>query len=415
MQSQDYRHNFTALTLDGVFFFLGMIFISIETVLPLLLNRLGASSIAIAALPVGVVLGVNIPSIFVAAHIESLDRKLPYTVRVGVLQRLPWAVVGLLIPFLAVPAPGAMVFLVIAATYVTTMAAGCTIPAFFDIISTTIPVEQRGTLGALRSILSYLAGIGGGVAVRVVLDRVSFPLNYTWLFMIATILLFIGLGIVSRVREPARSGARSTTRSIPQRIRYALGSSRSFRLYIVMRGILVVSFATTGFFPVYLAERFGLTDGVAGLFSIITAVVFVAVNPVFGRLGNRIGYKPMFIASFVSLMASGVIGLLNVDLPFAYLLIALAAVSRSVELLSFNMTIEFAPPGRVPSFIGVSGLFIGLVAPLGLLVGVVVDRLGYGALFGITLVTAAVGLVVLTRVHEPRRAYQLLNRPDIPG
>jgi len=183
-----------------------------------------------------------------------------------------------------------------------------------------------------------------------------------------------------------------------------------------MRGILVISFATTGFFPVYLADSFELSDSAAGLFSVITAVTFVVVNPAFGRIGNKIGYKLLFVISFVGLASASMIGLMQVTLPSAYLLIVLAALSRAVNLLSFNMTVEFAPAGRVPSFIGVSGLFIGLVAPFGLLLGTLVDHFGYCALFVVTGVTSLLGLIVLTvGVAEPRRSTVALTRPDIPA
>ena len=397
-------------------FFLGITFISVEAVLPLFLKRLGAPNIAIAALPVAMVLGINLPSIFVAAHVESLDRKLPYVLRVGVWQRLPWTIVGAMVPFFAVNDPWIVIWAILVAVFVTMIAAGFTIPGFFDILTATVPVERRGTLGALRSMLSYLAGIGGGVIVQLVLEHVAYPFSYTVLFGIATLSLFAGLWTMSRVREPERRNATPSNRSIGQRIRYVLGSSASFRWYVVMRGILAISFATTGFFPVYLADRFGLTDAAAGLFSVITAVTFVIVNPVFGRVGNRIGYKSLFVVSFLSLVIAALLGLLAVPVPLAYLLIALAAVSRAVNLLSFNMTVEFSPPGRVPSFIGVAGFFIGLVAPLGLLLGTVVDLFGYSALFLVTVVTATAGLVVLVfRVSEPRRAGPRLNRPNVPG
>jgi MFS family permease len=416
MAGSDYRANFTALTLDGVFFFFGMTFISVDAVLPLFLNRLGASNIAIAALPVAVVVGVNLPSIFAAGHLERLERKLPYVITGGVAQRVPWMVAGLLVPFLAVDNPSVVTAAVICAVLFSTMAAGLVIPGFFDILTATIPVDRRGTLVALRSILSYLAGIGGGFIVTTVLANIRYPINYTVLFGIATVLLFAGLYSMSRVREPHRAVEAGERRSVAQRIRFVLGSSASFRWYVVMRSILVISFATTGFFPVYLADSFGLSDSAAGLFTVITAVTFVLVNPAFGRIGNRVGYKLLFGISFAGLIGASVIGITQASLPTAYLLVVLASISRAVNLLSFNMTVEFAPPGRVPSFIGVSGLFMGLIAPLALLLGIVVDHFGYSALFVVTAVTSAAGLAVLIfGVSEPRRATAPLTRPDIPA
>lgn len=419
MPTGDYRHNFWILTADGLLFFLGMIFISFESVLPVFLARLGAPRVAIAVVPVAIALGVNLPSLFAAPRIERLERKLPFLLRRAVWQRVPWAIVAVATPLLAQSHAGWLVVVVLLATVAATVAGGLVIPAFFDIVAATVPEERRGTLFALRSVLSYLFGIGGGFLVRLVLARVAFPANYSVLYGIATGVLMVGLLVMSFVREPRRrtpppavsTGARASL----DRIRRVLGGNRNFRVYIVARGLLVLAFATTSFFPVYLVEEFGLPDSVSGVFAVITAATFVVVNPVFGRLGNRVGYKPVFLVSYVSLGLASAVGLAGVPAPAAYVLIALTATSQSVNLLAWNMTVEFAPEGQVPSYIGVSGFFIGLVAPLGIVTGVIVDVFGFGGLFAMTAATAACGLLVmLVGVEEPRVARRRVNQPDVP-
>lgn len=419
MSASDYRHNFWILTADGLLFFLGMIFISFESVLPVFLARLGAPRVAIAVVPVAIALGINLPSLFAAPRVERLDRKLPFILRTAVWQRVPWAIVALATPLLATSHAGWLVTGVLLATIVATIAGGLVIPAFFDIVAATVPVERRGTLFALRSVLSYLFGIGGGLVVRLILERVAFPANYSLLYGIATAVLMLGLLVMSFVREPRRrhpvpqiaTGPRASV----ERIRRVLGGNRNFRVYIVARGLLVLAFATTSFFPVYLVEEFGLPDSVSGLFAVITAATFVVVNPIFGRLGNRVGYKPVFVVSYVSLGLAAAVGLFAVTAPWAYVLIAFTATSQSVNLLAWNMTVEFAPEGQVPSYIGVSGFFIGLVAPLGILTGVIVDVFGFAGLFVMTAITAACGLLVmLLGVEEPRVASRRVNQPDVP-
>ncbi len=419
MSASDYRHNFWVLTTDGLLFFLGMIFISFESVLPIFLARLGAPRVAIAVVPVAIALGVNLPSLFAAPRIERLDRKLPFVLRTAVWQRIPWAIVALATPLLATSHAGWLVTVVLLATIVATIAGGLVIPAFFDIVAATVPVERRGTLFALRSVLSYLFGIGGGLVVRLILERVAYPANYSLLYGIATGVLMLGLLVMSFVREPRRRDPvpqiATGLRASVERIRRVLGGNRNFRVYIVARGLLVLAFATTSFFPVYLVEEFGLPDSVSGLFAVITAATFVVVNPIFGRLGNRVGYKPVFVVSYVSLGLAAAVGLFAVTAPWAYVLIAFTATSQSVNLLAWNMTVEFAPEGQVPSYIGVSGFFIGLVAPLGILTGVIVDVFGFAGLFVMTAVTAACGLLVmLFGVEEPRVVRRRVNQPDVP-
>ena len=194
-----------------------------------------------------------------------------------------------------------------------------------------------------------------------------------------------------------------------------LTSNRSFTLYIVSRAFLIISFAGTAFFPVYLVETYGLPDSVSGVFALITAATFVVVNPVLGLMADRVGYKPVFVTSFASLGAAAVLGAIGMPATVAYVLIVLTAISQSVNMFAFNMTVEFAPPGQVPTYIGVSGLLIGLAALLSLAVGRLVDLYGYLVVFLVTGATALLGMAVMVfGVEEPRVAQRRLNHPDTP-
>lgn len=423
MPANDYRHNFLVLTADGLLFFLGMIFISFESVLPVFLARLGAPRLAIAVVPVAIALGINLPSYFAAPRVERLDRKRSYVLKRAIWQRIPWAVVAILTPLIGLSHPGWLVVAVLLGALVATVAGGMVIPAFFDIVAATVPEEKRGTLFALRSVLSYLFGIGGGFLVRIILDGVAFPGNYALLYGIATVILLLGMLAFSFVREPPRPASAvppprviaTGPAAMKERMARVLGGNRNFVTYIVARGFLILAFATTSFFPVYLVEEFGLPDSASGVFAVITAATFILVNPIFGRVGNRIGYKPVFVVSYLALAAAALVGLLGMRAPWSYVLIALTATSQSVNLLAWNMTVEFAPVGQIPSYIGVSGFFIGLVAPFAIVTGAIVDRFGFNGLFVMTALTAVAGLIVMAvGVEEPRVARRRLNQPDLP-
>lgn len=418
MSREYFRRNFVFLTLDGLLFFLGMVFVSYESVMPVFLARLGGSKTAIAMVPVAVALGLNLPSILAARRIEAMDRKIPYIRLVGMMQRFPYPVVAVVILLLATSSPSWVVVAVLAGIAASTACAGLIIPAFFDVVATTIPVEYRGRLFAMRSVLSYLFGIGGGLLVRYVLDAVAFPGNYALLYGLASLVLYLGWVAFLFVKEPRVAPVREPAVERGPVLREAmvlLRSNRSFTLYIVSRAFLIVSFAGTAFFPVYLVETHGLPDSITGVFALITAATFVVVNPALGWLADRKGYKPVFIVSFISLGTASLLGAANLATPGAFVLIVLTALSQSVNMFAFNMTVEFAPPGQVPTYIGVSGLIIGLAALLALLVGQLVDRFGYAAVFWVTGVTAVLGLLVMQfGVEEPRVAQRRLNQPDTP-
>ncbi len=410
----DSQHNFWILTADGMLFFFGMIFISFESVLPVFLVRLGAPRIVISLIPVAIVLGVNLPSIVAAGLVERRREKRRYILGVAAWQRIPWVMVALLIPLLAPTRPGWLIAAVLLAVLAATAAGGFVIPAFFHLVSATIPVERRGSLFALRSIFSYLFGVGGGLLVRLILGNVSFPSNYMLLYLIASAILFMGLVVFSFIREPPGEAIERPLRPA-ERIKKVSASSGSYRAYLAARACLIIAFATTSFFPVYLVERFSLPDSVSGTFAIITAATFILINPIFGRLGNRVGYKPVFVVAFAALVAAGVIGLAEAPQFLAYGLIAMTAIAQSVNLLAWNMTMEFAPQGEVASYVGVTGFYVGLIGPVSIVSGLVVQWLGFNGLFALSALSGAAGLLIMViGVEEPRVMQRRLNQPDIP-
>ena len=413
MSLDNQRHNFWVLTADGILFFLGVIFISFESVLPVFLLRLGAPRVVIGLVPVVIVIGINLPSLFAAGLVERRANKRRYVMRAAVWQRLPWTMVAVLIPLIAVSHPGWLIVAILAAVLAVTTAGGFVIPAFFDLVSTTVPVERRGTLFALRSILSYFLGIGGGVLVRLILDRVSYPANYSVLYFTASGILFLGLLAFSFIREPKGRAVERPLR-VTERLRRVSASSGSYRAYLVARALLIIAFATTSFFPVYLVERFALPDRVSGTFAMITAATFVLINPLFGRVGDRVGYKPIFLVAFGALATAGLVGLVEVPQFVAYGLIALTAVAQSVNLLAWNMTMEFAPAGEVASYVGVTGFYVGLIGPISIISGLVVEWFGFPGLFVLAAVSGVAGFLVMALgVEEPRVMNRRINQPDI--
>jgi predicted MFS family arabinose efflux permease len=250
-----------------------------------------------------------------------------------------------------------------------------------------------------------------------VLGRVAYPGSYAILYGMATLSLFMGWVSFLFIKEP-RLDLPPVAKTRPPLFAEAwslVKSDRSFMLYIVSRALLTLSFAGTSFFPVFLVEAHNLPVSVSGTFALITAATFVVVNPLLGAVADRVGYKPVFVVSFASLVTGAILGLLGVPRPISFGLIALAAISQSVNLFAFNMTLEFAPKGQIPTYIGVSGLFVGIAAPLAVVIGYLVDRLGYDVMFWITGVTAGLGmLVMLFGVEEPRVARRRLNQPDTP-
>ena len=84
------RWNFTLNVLDGAFFSFGLSFASAATVLPVFVQRLGGSDVAVGLIPVVWALGLNLPQLLIANHAQQVRSKKGLLLATALVQRLPW-------------------------------------------------------------------------------------------------------------------------------------------------------------------------------------------------------------------------------------------------------------------------------------------------------------------------------------
>jgi len=408
MLNQPYlKRNFILNTLDGVSFFLGMIFLSAENVLPVFLSQLGASRFLISLIPAIRNLGVFFPSIFVARRIQGLVRQKAWLVKSGLLQRLPWLFSGLFCYYFASDFPGVAVFSIIAALFLTSLGAGISTPSFFYYTAKTIPVSLRGQLFALRNLLSYLIGFFCGAFISWILSTLIFPLNFSVLMLIGFAILMTYLPVFYYQVEPdARQTVqdRGHWKEYFQKLGMMLSSDRDLRNYIGGRIFFTLSFAANNYFAVYLVTKFNLSESAVGLFAIITAGVFLAANPLLGILADKKGHLFNHYLGSVALIIASAMAVFSQNYIFSLSTVALGAFVLCVQNVScYSLPMEFGEDHEIPVYVGLVGLFLGVTSLLIVGFAFIAESFGYPPVFMICLVSALLSLVFFLNMTEPRR------------
>lgn len=164
------------------------------------------------------------------------------------------------------------------------------------------------------------------------------------------------------------------------------------------------------FMPLYVqqlgVEDAGRAAAWAGLLNTATAVTMATAAPLWGRLADRYGHKPMLLrATLAGAVVVGCMGL--VTAPWQLLLLRLlqgmltGTVAAATVLASAT-----APEGREGQRLGTLQTVIFLAAALGpFMGGVFADLLGIRASFGVTgALLALSGVLVLFGVKEEKPA-----------
>ena len=137
-------HNFVVNVIDVSLYQLGMHIISVSVVLPMLLYRLGASELIIAMLPALAQACTSLPQLLSSFFIEKAERMKPTVMFTGILQRLPFLILALLLPTYALSHPNSIVIIFLILFILSSLTAGLGQPAWNEMIAKAIPIVRRG-------------------------------------------------------------------------------------------------------------------------------------------------------------------------------------------------------------------------------------------------------------------------------
>jgi hypothetical protein len=402
------RHNLRVHIGDGSVFAFAMSLIAVTTIIPVLLQQLGAGAWAIGAVPVLWTLGSNMPQA-IYMHIVTPKTTVKHRMLLfGTIYRFFFFVIGIVVLVL-----GAGVY----RRYAVPMVLLCLLLAsimgslgslhWFHLYAATTPVSLRGRLSALRQLLGSFMGVLGGSIVTIVLSVIYFPLNFSILFFVASALMMVSIAILSRLVVPAevhQTPKSNVKRNIIADGRRILSADKNFKSYLVADSLMLMSMTASAFYAVYAIEKFSLNTSYAGSFTVIVMVSTVIGNIFFGILADHLGNKVNLLAlaaasALASFCAMGAGNVLVYGLVFVFMAssIALQGISR----LAFIA--ELCSEADRPVYIALANTLTAPTVFIGIIFGALVPVLGYDAVFfmGGMLGIAAYS-VLWYRVFDPR-------------
>lgn len=403
------RHNVLMLGADYALFTAGLAFASQSTILPAFAAHLGASNVVIGAIPAVMTLGWYLPSLFAAGHTESLARKLPFVVRFTLWERVPFVVLALVAFFVAGPAPGVALAVMLAMLLITTGTGGVLMPAWMDIVGRAIPTTLRGRFFGVTNVLGAAGGLLGSVGTAYFLARVQAPASYGVCFVLACVCMAMSYAALVLVREPESAAPvppsqpmRDYLRRIPGLIR----RDHNLSWYLIARACGAAGSMATAFYTVYALRAWDVPAWWVAAFTSVLLAGQIVGNLGFGVLADRAGHRFVFVGGMMAGAAGNLLALLAPSVEAFAVVFALAGIQgASVSVSGLNVLLEFAPSAEErPTYVGIGSTLLApmfFAAPLA--AGLLADRLGFAAVFSVAAASWLAGLaILLTRVRDPR-------------
>jgi MFS family permease len=403
------RWNLGAGIMDAIFVMLAMQIVSTETVMPLLITRLGASPVLL-----GTVMAINsvvtfVPQLFAAGIIEERRFKKPVSVVGSGIDRLGYLLIGIAVWIWGANAPTLALAVFVLARTLTGSALGFSVPAWLTLIGKVIPTRRRGIFLGIGRGIGSLLGAGGALLAGRILDTQPFPQNFALCFFLAFgafVLSWTGLTITKEppdLETRPRPPLKAYFAGLPARLR----ADRNFAAFLIARPVTALGTMAVSFYIVYAAQRFGLSGAAVGALTATNALSQGIMYLVWGLIADRHGHKLVLCLGNAALAAAALAVLLSGNLLGVYLAFALVGSSLSAEMISAtSILLEFASPAERPTYIGLSNT---LVAPFRVLApiigGALATSLGFGTLFVVAAAISLLGVAWMAlRVVEPRNA-----------
>ena len=410
------RRNFILGLLNGAFFQFSNALVSPSLVLPLFVSYLTDSDLLVGLIPSIWQAGWFLPQLVVSRYIQHRPQKKVYYSAMAIIRAGSW---GLLTIALFTLGGSRLLLLAIffSLLVVYSFSGGVAGISFMDIVGKAIPVTRRGAFFGSRNFFGGILAFMGGFILKYALDQSGypFPTNFGLLFALSFLALSVSLFLFTQVVEPVGPVHEGEV-ALLQQFRRALEiveDDARYRRFLLLRLCLMATQMAIPFYILYARDRLGIRGGMVGLYLSAMTLVSVGSNLVWSRISDRRSNKLLIqIASIVGLTIplsalliphlSGLLSQEKLGYLFGIVFLLLGSYTAGAQIGNTSFLLEISPTAERPIYLGFTNTLLGMALLASAVGGVIVEMVGFGVLFSLTLAFYALAIGLSLTLRDPR-------------
>jgi MFS family permease len=403
MNSEEIRNlrlNYTVNILDGAFFGLGLGFASFSTVIPLFVSTMTDSAILIGLITAVHVTGWQLPQLLTAQSVSRMARYKPMVMLMTIHERIPFLGLALIALFYRQIGSTAAIILTFLMLLWQGFGAGFTANPWQNLIAKIIPSNYLATFFGFQSSAANLLASGGAIAAGLLLERVPFPLNFFYCFLINSAVLIFSYAAIGFTREAPHAVAPVVGKQPPiwHNMIEIMRRDKNFNWFLLARMIIQLGTMAFSFYTVFATTRLHGSSYAVGLLTSVLMITQVISNPLLGWLADRWSRKGVLVIGALSIVFSAMAARFAPSIAWLYPAMILAAIANTAFwTITMAMTLEFGSESDRPTYVGMANTLIApatFLAPL--IGGWLADSAGYASTF---LFSAIAGLTAAAIFH----------------
>ncbi len=407
--AREFKHNVLYNTADVSFFVFADAFVSQGTIMTVFTSTLTDSPFIIGLVPAILLASWYLPQLFFTNIVSRQRLKLPFTLKMGVVERIPYIfmpILALLVPHISKQTAIALLLILM---LFRGLGGGFVALPWQELMATIIPLSHRGRFwGASRVVVQGMGVLGSAIAT-LVLGKYMYPYNYAIAFTITIVAQWISFYIFSKTREPEPENwqppsSKQKMLDIPI-FKEILKRDKNFVLYMVARSISFLGGTATTFLAVYGIRRFGLGDDQAAVFTGIIFFTGILGYAYLGGLTDKIGPKRIVVLSLICLAVSLGLTVLAPNIWVFYIVFILQGVySAAMNMGDMMLVMELGEEGLRPTYLGlartITGIVLIIVSVSG---GMIVEKLGFEFMFWLAAAMTLISVFLFNMVKDRPR------------
>ena len=340
----DHRHNLFYNGLHEACWGFGIAFHTTYAVVPLFLKMLGAPPIIIgsaagiftvcAAIP-------QIPIAFLGQRIRNLKKGMMVAHSVMIP---PMLLAGFVFGFLAPSGPSVWM-IYFSCLVLFSIGVGVVLPIWADFLEQVHLPERRGEFFGVSFAITNGAGFIGGLVVNKLLNTVPFPSNFGFGFLIYAFCIFLAVLLYCfyRLKPRKYEEVNRNFGLFKRQLTQVLKTDKNYCRYLYSRMLLAANYPAISLYAVYVYEKLQFDISEAGIFTAITVLLSGSSSFLFGKLGDQIGHKHVFVLVFLGYLGAMVTALLATKMSHVYLIFVFLGIGQGGFLTTaMSLIFEFA-------------------------------------------------------------------------
>ncbi|MDD3835802.1 MAG: MFS transporter, partial [Sulfurimonas sp.] len=333
--------------LHGFFLTIGTTIAEPSTILPLIVNHFGGSSMLVgffAALLRG---GAVVVQLFAAFQAQSYKLMLPYMRRVFFIRFLAWFFIGVAIVVFGEDSPNLTLFCIGLGLFLFSFSAGFGAIYFKDIIAKIFSHKFRGKTMAYRQFFSGAGGLLSGALAGWIIHAFEAPYSYGYLFIISSFIMGLGYISFGTIDEPIKEEVTKRENSFKKFLHNSWLTLKEDKDLQIQLKTFLLAYAYLIALPFIIldAQTKIELDGVA-IGSLITTQMIGAMlsNFLWGKLSGKgknkltanISIVMQIIAILMAFVASSIY-------EYAFIFFLIGAALDGNRIASGNLILSIAP------------------------------------------------------------------------